>query len=254
MSSSPVWRDQIWSDGASYILAHHQPNLMMVHLLNEDAINYRYGPDHGFETVKRTIRLNVVLKEHGLVKMQDGKVRCDAYAVTEGGTAMVYLTNPKADRARLIARLQEIFLATERVDRIVLLAEYHQLGMPMPEENRQMADLVVTAKVGYAFWPPDTDGPPVADVTEKGLRGHHAYMNDNPKMNSIFIAAGYGIRKGARLPVVDSKVARGGQRGRGAHNCRAAGATDERRGRQVPRARARASSAGDALGRHRGPR
>ncbi len=239
MRSSPVWRDQIWTRAASYILSHDKPNLMLVHLLNVDANNHRYGPDgwasysafayldecvrkvldaapkdrpvtvlvvsdHGFRAVQRNIRPNVVLKEHGFLKVLDGKVRCDAYAVPEGGTAMVYITNPKADRPALLSRLRQVFLGTEGVDRVILPSEFHALGMPTPEENNQMADFVVTAKNGYAFWPPDTDGPPVADTTEKDLRGHHAYLNDDPNMNSIFIASGYRIRHGTRLPVIDS--------------------------------------------------
>jgi hypothetical protein len=34
--------------------------------------------------------------------------------------------------------------------------------------------------------------------------GHHGYLHTNPKMNAVFIAAGRGVRKGAKLDVLDS--------------------------------------------------
>jgi len=39
---------------------------------------------------------------------------------------------------------------------------------------------------------------------EQGNQGHHGYLASNPKMNAVFVAAGRGIRKGARVGVIDN--------------------------------------------------
>ena len=39
-----VWRDQVWTKAAAYLVREHKPNLMLFHLLTLDAIHHRYGP------------------------------------------------------------------------------------------------------------------------------------------------------------------------------------------------------------------
>jgi predicted AlkP superfamily pyrophosphatase or phosphodiesterase len=128
-----VWRDRIWTDAAIHILETHRPNLMLFHLLSLDSMQHRYGPrtlattatmalldtqvaqivaaveragltprttffvvsDHGFKLVKRQIRLNVALAQAGLITVQGGKITASqAYAVPEGGSAIVFVVAP----------------------------------------------------------------------------------------------------------------------------------------------------------------
>jgi predicted AlkP superfamily pyrophosphatase or phosphodiesterase len=103
--SNQAWRDQIWTDAAADILVNHEPNLLLVHLLNLDDTNHKYGPmssasftamallddrvkqildaiqhsglsrratliivsDHGFRTVLHTIHPNILLRDRGLL-------------------------------------------------------------------------------------------------------------------------------------------------------------------------------------------
>jgi predicted AlkP superfamily pyrophosphatase or phosphodiesterase len=242
MHTSPAWRDEIWTRAGVHILKSHKPNLLLFHLLNVDAMNHYYGPkswasysayayidtcvqqiistiessglrdrttvlivsDHGFRTVKRSIRANAVLYQHGLLKAEGNKITCDAYVLAEGGCALVYITNPQ-NRTRLTPRLNEIFRTTEGVDRIVEPQEYHCLGLPTPQENSQAPDLLIFPKETYAFYPEDYRGKPVGDIEEGQLRGHHGWPSSDPSMDAIFIAWGYGIRPGFQVERIDNE-------------------------------------------------
>jgi predicted AlkP superfamily pyrophosphatase or phosphodiesterase len=81
--------------------------------------------------------------------------------------------------------------------------DYHSLGMPMPEDNNQMADLVLVARDGYSFSGANT-GDPVVDITEGTNPGNHGYLSTDPEMNAIFIAWGYGIEGGQRLGMINN--------------------------------------------------
>ena len=225
-----VWRDQIWTSAALHILSRHQPNLLLFHLLNLDSVHHRYGPrslaatsaialadarvrqlletlrtaglaqratvivlsDHGFKNVRREIHPNVTRRAQGLTV-------ADVAVIPEGGIAMLYVTNP-ANRARLVPRLKEIFRGAEGVDRILDSADFPSFGLPLPEKYDQMADLVLAAANGYAFTGSEK-APAVTDLAEGGT---HGYLHTDPEILATFIAWGRGIRRGAKLDVIDN--------------------------------------------------
>ena len=233
--SNVTWRDQMWTQAAVHILKQHRPNLLLFHVLNLDSVHHRYGArnlasstgiafadqrvrdildavenaglrdrttlvvvsDHGFKSATRSIRPNVALREQGLLKAQGGKIECDAYVIPEGGTAMVYVTDP-ANRARLVPQLIEIFRNLEGVDRVIEPRDYAGLGFPDPATNPQMSDLVLAAKSGYAF-AGAYDGNAVVDLAPGGSPGSHGYLASDPDMDAILLAWGYGIRPGVTL-------------------------------------------------------
>ena len=39
-----VFRDQIWTTAAAYIIRAHKPDLMLFHLLTLDSTQHQYGP------------------------------------------------------------------------------------------------------------------------------------------------------------------------------------------------------------------
>ena len=61
-----------------------------------------------------------------------------------------------------------------------------------------MADLVVYAKPGYAFTGGKEGTSPIVAPVPHPV-GAHGYINTDPEMAAIFIAAGYGIKKGVTL-------------------------------------------------------
>jgi predicted AlkP superfamily pyrophosphatase or phosphodiesterase len=214
-----TWRDEIWTKAAAHIFEKHKPNLLLYHTLTTDSVQHRYGPktlasasalaladsrlgellaavdraglrdrttvmvvsDHGFKTVNKQIRANVILRAKGLDK--------DAFAMPEGGTAIVYV---KGDVARVKAALQ----GTEGIDRIIEMSEYGRWGFPTPQQDERMGELVLSAKNGYAF-SGGSEGEAI--VTLASPIGSHGYLSDDPEIDGIFVAAGAGIRRGVRL-------------------------------------------------------
>ena len=232
---SVTFLDNMWTKAAIHIFKTHKPNLMMYHTLNTDATHHAYGPgsmpsftalayadrlvgdlvkaveesglrdrttfiiatDHGFKKVSKVILPNVVLKKAGLAQGLGPTINtCDAYSMAQGGMAFVYVTNP-ARKAELLPKLKEMFAQTEGVDRVIDGAEGHTLGMPTPEENPGMGDLVLYGKPGFAF-KNDAGGDAVV-VPSPNYLGTHGYLNSDPELDGIFIASGRGIKKGVVL-------------------------------------------------------
>jgi predicted AlkP superfamily pyrophosphatase or phosphodiesterase len=238
-ASAPItWRDDVWVKACTYILRKHRPNLMLFHLLNTDSVQHRYGAgslasntalayadtrvqmildtlkendllkrstilvvsDHGFKSYKRTIRANALLRQAGLLKQENGKITCDAYVVPEGGTAMLYITNPSR-KAELTRSLAEMFGKVEGIERVISPADFAPLGYPDPKDNPRMADFVLAAKEGYSF-SGDPQGEVVMDVPAGQIPGSHGYLNTDPDMKAIFVAWGRGITPGRQLETV----------------------------------------------------
>jgi predicted AlkP superfamily pyrophosphatase or phosphodiesterase len=231
-----TWRDLVWTQAGSFLIEKHRPNLLLFHLLNTDSSHHRYGPrtlggnsalaladarlgellrslekaglrdratilvasDHGFKAVKNQIAPNVLLRSEGLLKFEGGRVSGDVWVIPEGGTAMVYVLNPTAKQS-LLPKIRDLLGRMEGVDRVLGPQEFPSLGLPTPERNARMADLVLSAKDGYSFIGAH-DGEPVRPLTEQ--TGSHGYLANDPEMHAIFVAWGYGIRRGARVNTV----------------------------------------------------
>ena len=227
--------DNMWTKAAVHIWKTHKPNLLLFHTLNTDATHHSYGPgsmasftalayadrlvgdlvkavdesglrdrttiviatDHGFKKVTKICLPNVVLKKAGLAQGLGPTINsCDAYAMTQGGMAFVYVTNPER-KAELLPKLKELFAQTEGVDRVIDGNDGPKLGMPTPAENPGMGDLVLYPKPGYGF---KNDAAGDAIVTPSvNYGGTHGYFNGDPELDGIFIASGRGIKKGVVL-------------------------------------------------------
>jgi predicted AlkP superfamily pyrophosphatase or phosphodiesterase len=221
-----VLRDDVWTDAGAYILRHHRPNLLLFHLLTTDSVQHRYGTgalaaqtafaladqrlaklietlketgmldrttvfvvsDHGFHNAKKLIRANSVLKQKGLIRGGDA----DVWAIAEGGTAMVYITNEHR-RAELAPRLRDLFRGVEGIQQMIGPEEFAKYGFPPPGPKSRMADLVLAAADTYAF-ANGADEPAVSDVPAGATPGNHGYLNSMPDMQAIFVAWGSGIR------------------------------------------------------------
>ena len=221
-----VFRDQIWTKAGAYLIREHKPDLLLVHLLTLDSTQHEYGPntlaardamafldgcvaqivaavhdagiedrttilvvsDHGFKAFTKQIRATNAINAAGL----DKKV----YVLPEGGSAFVYF-----DDAGLAGKAREALAALEGVDHIYGPDDYAALGLPRPERDPQFGQLWVTAKTGYSF-SGTTGGPVTAAVPQIG--GSHAYPASDPDMHPIFIATGYGVRKGIQLGLVSN--------------------------------------------------
>jgi len=230
--SSQAWQDEIWTAAAEEILEKHKPNLLLFHLLTLDDTNHEYGPmspasftamafldakvkqildvlqrtglsrnatlivvsDHGFRNFKHKIHPNVLLRKKGLLSEGPGQPKGDAWVLSEGGTAAVYVTNPDR-KASVVAELRDILTGAEGIDHVYGVEDFPKLGYPLPTVTVQAPDLVLAAVPDYMF-SNESDGE---FVTEVAAGGTHGYINTDPKMQAIFIAWGAGIPAGVRI-------------------------------------------------------
>lgn len=222
-----MMRDEIWTLAGEHILTKHKPNLLLFHLLTTDSMQHRYGShtlaaytalshadakvgrlieatrragiydrttfiivsDHGFRTYNRRIAPNALLAQKGLAK--------SAFVISEGGTAMVYVTK-KEGKAQTVATLRQLFTGVEGIKRIIGPEEFAALGYPDPAKEPRMADLVLATGDSYSFSAAGT-GEAVVVMPVDAAAGAHGYLHDDPYMQAIFIASGRGIRKGVAL-------------------------------------------------------
>ncbi|MGD0774763.1 MAG: ectonucleotide pyrophosphatase/phosphodiesterase [Candidatus Solibacter sp.] len=217
-----LFRDQIWTRAAVYLIREHRPNLMLLHFLSLDSVHHAFGPrslaatsaiafldscvekvaaavheagmddrttflivaDHGFKGYTKEIRPAIALAAAGLT----GKV----HVVAEGGTAMIYLD--RAQAVELLPKTVQALQGLEGVGQVVGRDGFAALGLPTPDKDPQMSQLLLTAKDGYSF-SGATGGPVTAAVPQQ--RGSHGYLASDPDMDALFIASGYGVGAGA---------------------------------------------------------
>jgi predicted AlkP superfamily pyrophosphatase or phosphodiesterase len=233
-SAGPLVRDQAWTDTAAILIRRHRPRLLLLHLLMTDATQHQRGPgsfeafgalaladrqvgdvlqavtdsgmanriavivaaDHGFARTTRSTNPNVRLRAAGLIRAPaPDRVEYDAQALAEGGVAFVYVP-ARREKPELVTRAREALATLEGVERVIGPEEFASLGLPLPDGSPQAPDLLLAAKDGYSFGTATT-GDEVTVFSEP--RGAHGYLASNPKMDALFLAAGAGIRPGARL-------------------------------------------------------
>lgn len=233
---SAAARDQIWTAAAVHVIQTRRPNFMLFHLLITDTIQHLHGPqspaaytalaladaqiadvwraveaagirerttifvtsDHGFARPTKLVNPNVILRK---ARLQRPSPQNRAQAISEGGTAFVYLTAPatrEEDRAKVIELLRE----QEGIAEILPPEKFAGLHLPDPAKQPQMADLILVAKEGYAFSNESFEDESVTKLTAPA--GSHGYPATNPKMNGVFIAWGRGIKPGVKLGIVDN--------------------------------------------------
>jgi hypothetical protein len=119
--------------------------------------------------------------------------------VPTGGTSLLYLDDRKAaaaDRAKLI----ELFKDKEGIEKVIAPEDFARHGLPLPDQNEQAPDLVLSAKAGYGFSNSASGEDEVTPVVMgRQMVGYHGYLAENPKMNAIFIVSGRGVKRGVKV-------------------------------------------------------
>jgi hypothetical protein len=100
--------------------------------------------DHGFKKYTKQIRPAVAFAAADL----NGK----AYAMPEGGTAYVYFDSTQP--LEIVPRVKRALEGVEGIDRIIGPEGFAALGLPQPDDDPQMYQLLLTAKDGYSFSEP----------------------------------------------------------------------------------------------------
>lgn len=228
-TTDDVKRDWLYTRLALHAWKHHTPHLMLVHLINVDHVQHKYGPrsdeaywavnhaddrvrdivdavaaspyakettiivasDHGFFPIEHDIRLNVLFRQ-----MAGDDQKPVAQMVGQGGGGMIFI-HDTARKEEIIKSLRERIPAIDGVDAVFTAAEKPELGLSVPADDRYAPDLWVAAKPGYSF----TDSPAGDDlVVPRATRaGTHGYLPDQPDMLATLVLSGAGISPGVDL-------------------------------------------------------
>jgi predicted AlkP superfamily pyrophosphatase or phosphodiesterase len=233
--SGGVQRDWLYSRMAAQVLKRHNPNLLLVHLVETDHVQHRVGPqtddaywsvsyaddrlrdiveavaaskfaatttifvcsDHGFLPVGKDIRPNVLLKQLGLVETEGDKITNRiAVARPEGGACAIYIVD-EARRGELLARLPAELARLEGVDAVYGPEQFASIGQPTVAQDPRAADLWLSCRSGYAF---DASAAGDALVVAKAAPvGTHGYRPDQPALYGTCVVWGAGVPAGTKL-------------------------------------------------------
>ncbi len=227
MKAFEPYRDRIYTEAAADIIREHHPNLLLLHLLSLDGSEHRHGfpdeaaydtigflddrvkdvieavrlagdldrttflivSDHGQETVLHEIHPRAMLRNMIPEEFPDVDV------LSQGGFAYVYLKKATPQRSM---EVKQFFADKEGVGDILLPADYGRFGFPTPNDSTIAPDLILFPKEGYQYVPGDTD-PAVTSIAPKGA---HGYLNCDPSMQAIFIAAGANVDPIGLIPAI----------------------------------------------------
>lgn len=229
--SKRFMKDAMVADLAAHVFRRHAPNLMLVHFLCVDSFQHLYGPrspealwaieyvdglirqllvalpsdeldsrtalfvvsDHGFLPVEQEVRVNVRLRQLGLLE--------EARFVSNHGAGYVYVLD-RRNPERLVRDLVPELRKLEGVSGLWTAADYPGLGLPPPEENPRSGDLILEAAPGYDFADEAQGETPVGPAR---LKGTHGQLPTHPENLAFFLAAGPGIRRGLELAQISSR-------------------------------------------------
>lgn len=234
-STGGVQRDWLYTRLAAHVLKHHPPNLLLIHLVELDHVQHKYGPrsdeaywavsnaddrvrdiveatrlsphaerttiivasDHGFFPIERDIKLNVLCAQIASSQEERPILR----AVAQGGGCMLYILDPTR-KAELLSVLKEKIPGIEGVAGVYDEKNFAMLGQPAPGTNANAPDLWVAAKSGYSFSDTTTGDEIVSARASRA--GTHGYLPDQPDMLATLVLSGAQIRPGTKLGKVSN--------------------------------------------------
>lgn len=150
--------------------------------------------DHGFFPVEQEVRINVRLRQLGLLDQ--------ARFVTNHGAGYLYLSD-RRDAQAIVRDLVPELRKIEGVSGVWTGADYPGLGLPTPEENPHAGDLLLEAAPGYDF-ADEAQGDEVITSPPR-YRGTHGQLPIHPENAAFFLALGPGIRRGMELARISSR-------------------------------------------------
>jgi predicted AlkP superfamily pyrophosphatase or phosphodiesterase len=222
---------------SEFLVKTYRPNLLLVHLVELDAVQHRNGPrttaaieaaeredgyvgrivqatreagifdtttffivsDHGFARIDRKFSPNVVLANEGLITL-DGSGKATSWkaaAWPAGGSCALIVRDANDEETE--AKVRSIFSNWVKRDHSPIRQVVSRA------ELRQMgaipeAYLMLEAAPGFSF--DDLVTGSAVHATNDSYRGTHGYLPTNPEMRAALIAYGVGIRPGTVLSLV----------------------------------------------------
>jgi hypothetical protein len=120
----------------------------------------------------------------------------------QGGASFLYVLD-QARREALIERLADLFKNVEGLDVVITPKDFKKYGMADPQQNPQMADVVLSAKSGYSF-SDSLAGDLVVTPKSDDVKGTHGYDPNQPGLNATFVAWGTGIRPHTNISSINN--------------------------------------------------
>jgi len=237
--SGGVQRDWLYVRMAAQLLQGHLPNLILIHLVEPDHVQHRYGPrspdaywcasyaddrigalvaaaassplarkttlvicsDHGFLPTRFDIRPNVVLRKLGYIKTgADADAKPAAYCLSQGGASAVYVLDDSR-RKEIVAQLKQALAGVEGIEAVLGPEDFARLGQPTPEEDPRAPDLWLAAKADYCF--SDASAGEEVVTARASVGGTHGYLPDQPDMLAACVVWGPAIKPGVDLGKID---------------------------------------------------
>ncbi|MCC5925614.1 MAG: alkaline phosphatase family protein [Bacteroidetes bacterium] len=234
-------RDSLYIEASNYLIQNRMPEFMAIHLLNVDKTMHQFGPhspeavaaleytderiasllevliregkranttilvvsDHGMGGVQYIIRPNILLREQGLLIVNENNLPQSGLAqvVSGGGFAMVYFEDPHDQNT--IHQVKELMMQIDGIERVLDSHEFKEFGLPLTQDGQ----LALFAAPGYAFNIQAGEGAVVSEaVGGETALGQHGYLNTHKDMLGIFIAAGNFIETDEFIDEIISMV------------------------------------------------
>ena len=232
-------RDLMFTRMGLHIMQNHRPDLLLMHLVELDHAQHRYGPrspqayaaikhqddcvrqlwealqkdyngkatlvivsDHGFIPYQKQVLPNVLLRQQGLLTTLGSRITGGSVrALSQGGACFIYVLD-EANRSSLTAQLAEQFRQLEGVGQVLTRETFAAAGLPTPEESQYMSDIMLSAKVGYNFVDMPAGEEIIVTLKDGVTKGSHGSDVNEPGMHAAFIAWGAQINKTSKLGII----------------------------------------------------
>jgi len=221
-------KDEMVGRVAAHVARRHRPTLLLLHFLCVDSLQHLHGPrspeaywaleyvdgligrlvaalgdpglddttifvvsDHGFLPSSREIRPNVRLRKLGAQRQA-------RFVMNHGAGALYRLDADPGAIDQLAGEIGHM----EGVSGVWTAAAFPGLGLPVPADHQQVADVMFEAAPGYSFG----DGAEGDD--EHGAPrylGTHGQRPIYPDNAAFFLVAGAGIQRAVALGPVRSR-------------------------------------------------
>lgn len=234
-SSGGVQRDWLYTRLAAHLFEKHPPQLMLVHLIEVDHVQHKFGPrtpeaywavnyaderlrsivesagrspyadkttfvvvsDHGFFPIERDICPNVRLRQLGYLQADGNNITSKkAICVSQGGGCMVYVLAEEG-KAAIVQELQRELARLEGVQAVYTAGDFEKIGQSVPESDHNAPDLWLAAETGFSFAETHTGEDTV--IRKAAPAGTHGFLPDQTEMLGTCVISGYGVKPGQRL-------------------------------------------------------
>jgi predicted AlkP superfamily pyrophosphatase or phosphodiesterase len=225
----PDVSDDTLTDIALYVLSHAKPTLFMLHLVGVDGAQHRYGvdsaearaaiemddrqlariyeavhrlgmandtmfvvvSDHGFRNVDKAVRPCVLLREAGLVEVNDAAkvTRWKAAVNSNSGSAYVYVNEAADPQTRDLVR-KAFSAQVAKADSGI--ARLYEAGEIQARGGDPKAFIAIEAGVGYQLLP----GCAGEYVATPSYHGTHGYDPEHPELHASLLVQGPNVLPG----------------------------------------------------------